>query len=145
MKAGIHPDYVQTTITCACGEVIHTRSTKLNVRIEICSKCHPFFTGKQRFLDTAGRIEKFEKKFKDQSAAPKPKKAPKRVEVPRVLKMPKSQPILSPEERRAAEKAAGKKAKDAASGAKAAEQPAEKKTEKPAQQKAQKPAEQATA
>lgn len=63
MKEGIHPSYKDAIITCACGEVIHTRSTKQNIRVEICSKCHPFFTGKQKFLDTAGRIEKFAKKY----------------------------------------------------------------------------------
>ncbi|MBU1911975.1 MAG: 50S ribosomal protein L31 [Candidatus Omnitrophica bacterium] len=64
MKEKIHPEYKETTITCACGEVIHTRSTKQNVRVEICSKCHPFFTGKQKFVDSAGRVEKFLKKYK---------------------------------------------------------------------------------
>lgn len=64
MKKGIHPEYKETTITCACGEVIHTRSTKQNIRVEICSKCHPFFTGKQKLVDSAGRIEKFRKKYK---------------------------------------------------------------------------------
>lgn len=64
MKADIHPAYEQTTITCACGEVIHTRSTKKNIRVEICSKCHPFFTGDKKFVDTAGRIERFEKRYK---------------------------------------------------------------------------------
>ena len=63
MKAGIHPEYVDTTITCNCGEVIHTRSTQSQIRVEVCSKCHPFFTGKQRFLDTAGRVERFQKKY----------------------------------------------------------------------------------
>ena len=63
MKAGIHPDYKPTTITCACGEVIETRSTKENIRVEICSKCHPFFTGKQKLVDTGGRVEKFRKKY----------------------------------------------------------------------------------
>lgn len=63
MKAGIHPDYVEATITCACGEVIHTRSTRPVLRIEICSKCHPYFTGKQKLVDTAGRVERFEKKY----------------------------------------------------------------------------------
>ncbi len=63
MKAGIHPDYKATTITCACGEVIETRSTREDIRVEICSKCHPFFTGKQKLVDTAGRIEKFRKKY----------------------------------------------------------------------------------
>ena len=64
MKEKIHPVYKETTITCACGEVIHTRSTKQSVRVEICSKCHPFFTGKQKFVDSAGRVEKFLKKYK---------------------------------------------------------------------------------
>lgn len=63
MKKGIHPEYKPTTITCACGNVIHTRSTKQNLRVEICSKCHSFFTGKQKFVDTAGRIDKFRKKY----------------------------------------------------------------------------------
>lgn len=63
MKDGIHPDYSETTITCACGEVIHTRSTKKDVRIEICSKCHPFFTGSQKLIDSQGRIDKFRKKY----------------------------------------------------------------------------------
>lgn len=63
MKNKIHPEYKETTITCACGEVIHTRSTKQNIKLEICSKCHPFFTGKQKFIDSAGRVEKFMKKY----------------------------------------------------------------------------------
>ncbi|MBI4637431.1 MAG: 50S ribosomal protein L31 [Candidatus Rokubacteria bacterium] len=69
MKAGIHPDYVDTTITCACGEVIHTRSTKRDIRVEVCSKCHPFFTGKQKFMDTAGRVERFQRKYGQRPAA----------------------------------------------------------------------------
>ena len=63
MKKGIHPDYHETTITCACGNVISTRSTVKDIRVEICSKCHPFFTGKQKLVDTAGRVEKFRKKY----------------------------------------------------------------------------------
>ncbi|MBI2447920.1 MAG: 50S ribosomal protein L31 [Candidatus Omnitrophica bacterium] len=63
MKEKIHPEYKETTITCACGEVIHTRSTKQSIRVEICSKCHPFYTGKQKFIDTAGRVERFKKKY----------------------------------------------------------------------------------
>lgn len=69
MKQGIHPQYQETTITCACGEVIHTRSTKKNIRVEICSKCHPFFTGKQKFVDTAGRVEQFMKRYGDKKEA----------------------------------------------------------------------------
>ncbi len=63
MKTGIHPEYVETTIKCACGNVIETGSTKSNIRVEICSKCHPFFTGKQKLVDSAGRIERFRKKY----------------------------------------------------------------------------------
>jgi large subunit ribosomal protein L31 len=63
VKAGIHPEYVDTTIVCACGEVIHTRSTRPQIRVEICSKCHPFFTGKQKLVDTAGRVERFQRKY----------------------------------------------------------------------------------
>ena len=63
MKTDIHPGYDQTTITCACGNVIETGSTKSDIRVEICSKCHPFFTGKQKLVDSAGRIERFRKKY----------------------------------------------------------------------------------
>ena len=63
MKEGIHPEYGDSTITCACGEVIHTRSTVKAIKVEICSKCHPFFTGKQKLVDTAGRVEKFRRKY----------------------------------------------------------------------------------
>ncbi|MBU0634492.1 MAG: 50S ribosomal protein L31 [Candidatus Omnitrophica bacterium] len=63
MKKGIHPAYKQTTITCACGEAIQTRSTKENIRVEICSQCHPFYTGKQKLVDTAGRVERFKKRY----------------------------------------------------------------------------------
>ena len=63
MKAEIHPEYVDCTIICACGEVVHTRSTRPQIRVEICSKCHPFYTGKQKLVDTAGRVEKYQKKY----------------------------------------------------------------------------------
>ena len=59
MKQGIHPNYVDCTITCACGNVIHTRDTKPEIRVEVCSKCHPFYTGKQKLVDTGGRVERF--------------------------------------------------------------------------------------
>ncbi|MDR2941058.1 MAG: 50S ribosomal protein L31 [Treponema sp.] len=64
MKTGIHPKYELTKITCACGNVIETRSTTKDIKVEICSACHPFFTGKQKLVDTAGRIERFRKKYK---------------------------------------------------------------------------------
>jgi large subunit ribosomal protein L31 len=63
MQTGIHPKYELTKITCACGNVIETRSTVKNLTVEICSACHPFFTGKQKLVDTAGRIERFRKKY----------------------------------------------------------------------------------
>jgi large subunit ribosomal protein L31 len=71
MKEGIHPDYKETTITCVCGNVIETKSTKKDIKIEICSSCHPFMTGKQKILDTAGRVEKFKRRY-----APKAETAP---------------------------------------------------------------------
>jgi large subunit ribosomal protein L31 len=64
MKANIHPNYVDAVVRCACGESFKTRSTKPEIHLEICSKCHPFFTGKQKMVDTAGRIERFQRKYK---------------------------------------------------------------------------------
>ena len=63
MKDKIHPEYKETTIVCVCGEVIHTRSTKQNIHIDLCSKCHPFYTGKQKLVDAAGRVERFAKRL----------------------------------------------------------------------------------
>ncbi len=64
MRKDIHPAYKLATITCACGTAIRTRSTMEKISVEICSACHPFFTGKQKLVDTAGRIERFKKKYK---------------------------------------------------------------------------------
>ena len=63
MKAGIHPDYNELTVTCACGATYPTRSTRKEIKVEICSNCHPYFTGKQKLLDTAGRVERFRRKY----------------------------------------------------------------------------------
>lgn len=63
MKEGIHPKYYDAIITCACGNVVHTKSTVKELHVEICSKCHPFFTGKQKLVDTAGRVERYEKRY----------------------------------------------------------------------------------
>jgi large subunit ribosomal protein L31 len=63
MKKDIHPNYVETKVTCACGNVIETRSTREGIKVEICSNCHPFFTGKQKLVDSAGRVERFQKKY----------------------------------------------------------------------------------
>ena len=64
MKPKIHPEYKETKIVCACGNVIETRSTLQDLKVEICSSCHPFFTGKQKLVDTAGRVERFRQKYK---------------------------------------------------------------------------------
>jgi large subunit ribosomal protein L31 len=63
MKADIHPEYVETTVHCSCGNSFTTRSTKPNLHVELCSECHPFYTGKQKLVDTGGRIEKFERRY----------------------------------------------------------------------------------
>lgn len=64
MKQGIHPVYNETTVSCACGNVIETRATKDNIKVEICANCHPFFTGKHKLMDTEGRVERFLNKYK---------------------------------------------------------------------------------
>jgi large subunit ribosomal protein L31 len=63
MKAGIHPDYVVATVRCSCGNQFTTRSTKGDLRVELCSECHPFYTGKQKLVDTGGRIDRFERRY----------------------------------------------------------------------------------
>jgi large subunit ribosomal protein L31 len=63
MKQGIHPEYQIATVHCACGNTFQTRSTKAELRVEVCSNCHPFYTGKQKLLDTGGRVERFQKKY----------------------------------------------------------------------------------
>ena len=69
MKSAIHPKYHEVTVTCACGETFRTRSTNPELRLEICSKCHPFFTGRPKLIDSAGRVERFEKRYKPVAAA----------------------------------------------------------------------------
>jgi large subunit ribosomal protein L31 len=63
MKEGIHPKYAEAVVKCACGETFKTGSTKENLNVDICSKCHPFYTGKQKLIDTGGRVDRFKKKF----------------------------------------------------------------------------------
>jgi len=75
MKAAIHPEYYETDIVCACGAVYHTRSTRRDIKIGICAACHPFFTGEQKFVDTAGRVEKFTRRYGSTKAARAEKKA----------------------------------------------------------------------
>lgn len=71
MKEGIHPEYKEVNVTCACGNTFPTRSTVDRIHVEICSRCHPFFTGRQKLVDTAGRVERFRKKYGDGPAGKK--------------------------------------------------------------------------
>src|SRR5207302_3653223 len=77
MKQDIHPPYPPARIVCACGNSIETRSTRGSFHVEICSNCHPFFTGKYKLMDTAGRVERFRKKYEAKVIAPKASEAPK--------------------------------------------------------------------
>ncbi len=63
MKQGIHPDYIETRVTCSCGNTFTTRSVKPELHVELCNQCHPFYTGKQKLVDTGGRVERFQKKY----------------------------------------------------------------------------------
>jgi large subunit ribosomal protein L31 len=105
MKEGIHPSYTPAKVVCACGNVIETRSTQGDFHVEICSNCHPFFTGKQKIMDTAGRIERFKTRYGSQPATPAPKKAEA---------APKAEPKkVEAKENRAAKRAKAGKAKPA--------------------------------
>jgi large subunit ribosomal protein L31 len=72
MKQGIHPDYVETKVTCSCGNTFTTRSIKAELHVELCNQCHPFYTGKQKLVDTGGRVERFQKKYGRGGAATTP-------------------------------------------------------------------------
>jgi len=73
MKAGIHPTYVESTVTCSCGNTFQTRSTKPTLHVELCNECHPFFTGKQKLVDTGGRVERFQRRYATKTKARKPR------------------------------------------------------------------------
>jgi large subunit ribosomal protein L31 len=74
MKSGIHPNYVECTVRCSCGNTFVTRATKPELRVELCAECHPFYTGKQKLVDTGGRVERFQRRYAKAQAAPKSKK-----------------------------------------------------------------------
>ena len=76
MKPKIHPDYVDCKVSCGCGNSFMTRSTRKEIHVEVCSACHPFYTGRQKFVDTAGRIEKFNRKYAAKKGKPDPAAAP---------------------------------------------------------------------
>jgi large subunit ribosomal protein L31 len=75
MKADIHPEYMRTIVRCACGNEFETRSVKPELHVEICSSCHPFYTGKQKLVDTGGRVERFERRLEKADKATRAKKA----------------------------------------------------------------------
>jgi large subunit ribosomal protein L31 len=118
MKPGIHPEYKPAKVVCACGNVIETRSVRGDFHIEICAQCHPFFTGKQKIMDTAGRIERFKTRY---AAAPATSAQPKKVEAAKAVPA-KAEPT---KENRAAKRAKSGKAKkvEAAPAAPAPEAP----------------------
>src|SRR5512143_4228892 len=115
MKAAIHPDYKPAKILCNCGNVIETRSTRGDFHIEICANCHPFFTGKQKIMDTAGRIEKFKTRYGSTPAQPA-KDEPRKAAAPVARKE-------APKENRAAKRAKSGKTKPQSSAPAAAEAP----------------------
>jgi large subunit ribosomal protein L31 len=123
MKPGIHPEYKPAKVVCACGNVVETRSVRGDFHIEICSQCHPFFTGKQKIMDTAGRIEKFRTRYAAQSAA---------AAVPPARKLEPVKPAAKAEpapENRAAKRAKAGKTKAKSEAAPAPEAKAEAKPE----------------
>jgi len=79
MKQGIHPDYVETLVTCSCGNTFTTRSVKKELHVELCNQCHPFYTGKQKLVDTGGRVERFQRKYAKRAQQPQPAPAPAEV------------------------------------------------------------------
>ncbi len=122
MKEAIHPDYKPAKIVCNCGNVIETRSTRGDFHIEICANCHPFFTGKQKILDTAGRIEKFRTRYATSPGQPGQKEEPKKAapaRAPAASKKPEA-----PKENRAAKRAKAGKTKPRTEPAEAEPAPA---------------------
>jgi len=116
MKASLHPIYHLATVTCACGNTFQTRSTRETIKLEICSACHPFYTGQQRLVDTAGRVERFQKRFQatgGKTIVRKPVKATHTKKVQPVNSTLKKR-VLTTAPKKAEEKAAKKPAKKAA-------------------------------
>ena len=118
MKEAIHPEYKAAKILCNCGNVIETRSTRGDFHIEICANCHPFFTGKQKIMDTAGRIEKFKTRYGNASSAQLAKEEPKKAAAPVAKKE-------APKENRAAKRAKSGKSKPQSSAPAGEAAPAE--------------------
>ena len=125
MRTGIHPEYKRALITCACGRVSETRATVDELHVEICSHCHPFFTGRQKLVDTAGRVERFIAKYGDgrgtePDAEPEPAAEPKATAEPEATTEP--EPATEPEPVAQAEEAAAEPADEEPSGAESADE-----------------------
>ncbi len=82
MKTGIHPDYKETRVVCSCGNIFTTRSVKDELHVELCNQCHPFYTGKQKLVDTGGRVERFQKKYANRSQPKRAAQAPEAEQAP---------------------------------------------------------------
>ena len=114
MKAGIHPVYINAKVSCACGEAFDTRSTREVIKLEICSACHPYYTGQQKLLDTAGRVERFQKRFQKtsgQTVVRAPVKSTMKKLVPVASRKPKVLTTAPKAEPKKGEKPAKKPAK----------------------------------
>ena len=111
MKAGIHPLYVNAKVVCACGNTFETRSTKELIKLEICSGCHPFYTGQQRLVDTAGRVERFRTRFKSTEGKTVVRKVKTEVKKLNKVSVPKHKVLsTAPKKEEKAEKKPAKKA-----------------------------------
>ena len=126
MKQGIHPDYVECTVTCSCGNTFKTRSTKPEIRVEICNACHPFYTGQQKFVDTGGRVQRFADKFGSANELVAAREAERKAK--------RAAEVAAAEEKRKAEREAkaAEKAKRAEQYARKAEEEAKRAAEKEA-------------
>lgn len=131
MKPGIHPEYVECTVTCSCGNTFKTHATKPEIRVEICNACHPFYTGQQKFVDTGGRVQRFANKFGSASASVAEREEKRKAE--------RAQAALAAEEKRKAERAAkaAEKEKRAQEYAARAEKEAKKDAEAAAKEAAE--------
>jgi len=114
MKENIHPKYVESKISCACGNTFITKSIKPEIKLDICSKCHPFFTGTQKIIDTAGRVEKFTKKYKEAKPAAKVKVTAKSKKEKKVSKRSTLRKVLSSSPKKGAAAKLAEKSKPAA-------------------------------
>ena len=129
MKSGIHPEYVECTVRCSCGNTFKTRSTKSEIQVELCNECHPFYTGQQKFVDTGGRVQRFADKFGGAAQAALEREAAKKAEEEAAKRAAEREAKAAAKAKRAAEyekKAAAEAAK------KAADKPAAEATEAPA-------------